>query len=139
MSYTIRFLGTNAAVHAFKRGLGDADINLRPSGNPQGFPSEHTAAAAFGASYLVHDCVQRNKVVQAAAVFGAAFVGASRIEAGKHFLFQVMIGALLGWLGERAIMLFRAMVAAWRRLAVLRRLFSRALRMQSNRLIIARR
>lgn len=123
VSYILRFIGTNAIVHTFKRGLGDADINLRPSGGLQGFPSGHTAAAAFGASYLVHQCVHRNKVLQGAAIFSGAFVGASRIEAGKHFLFQVMVGALIGWLGERGLVLFGVMRASLRRLSVLRRFY----------------
>lgn len=107
LKYTIRFASTMAVVHTFKRGLGDAEINLRPSGGLQGFPSGHTAAAVFGASYLVHDCIQRNKLMQGVAIFSGAYVGASRIEAGKHFLFQVLAGALLGWLGERAAGLFQ--------------------------------
>ncbi len=120
-SYMLRFIGTNAVVHTFKRGLGDAEINLRPSGSQQGFPSGHSAAAVFGASYLVHQCVQRNRVLQGFAIFSGAFVGASRIEAGKHFLFQVMVGALMGWLGERGLVLFRAIRAALRRFSTLRR------------------
>ena len=123
VSYTLRFIGTNAVVHTFKRGLGDTDINLRPSGGLQGFPSGHTAAAVFGASYLVHECVQRNKVLQGVAIFSGVFVGASRIEAGKHFLFQVMVGALIGWLGERVLVLFRAIRAAMRRFGLLRRFY----------------
>ena len=127
-SYMLRFIGTNAAVHGLKRGLGDADINRRPSGSLQGFPSGHTAAAAFGASYLVHQCVQRNKALQGVAVFSAAYVGASRIEAGKHFLFQVMFGALLGWLGERGVVMLCSLRASLRRLGVLRRVYLRSLR-----------
>lgn len=123
VSYTLRFIGTNAVVHTFKRGLGDAEINLRPTGSLQGFPSGHTAAAVFGASYLVHQCLRRNKVLQGVAVFSGAFVGASRIEAGKHFLFQVMVGALFGWLGERGVVLFRAVRASLRRFGVLRRVY----------------
>lgn len=128
MSYMLRFIGTNAVVHTFKRVLGRAEINLRPSGGLKGFPSGHTTAAVFGASYLIHQCVQRNKVLQGVAVFSGAFVGASRIEAGKHYLFQVMFGALIGWLGERALVVFRAMRASLRRLSVLRRFYLGSMR-----------
>lgn len=128
VSYLLRFIGTNAVVQSFKRGLGDAEINLRPSGGERGFPSGHTAAAVFGASYLVHQCVERNKVLQGVAIFSGAFVGASRIEAGKHFLFQVMFGALLGWLGERGLVLFRTMRSSFRRFVLLRRVSLGSLR-----------
>lgn len=115
-SYFLRFTGTMLVVHGFKRGLGEAEINLRPTGNAQGFPSGHTAAAVFGASYLVNDCLVRNKALQGVAILSGAYVGASRIEAGKHFLFQVMLGALTGWLGERSVAALRVASLALRRL-----------------------
>lgn len=99
--YAVKFTATMAVVHGFKRGLGDNEINHRPSGGLQGFPSGHTAAAVFGTSYLVNDCLRKNALLQGLTIFSGAYVGASRIEAGKHFLFQVLAGALLGWLGER--------------------------------------
>ncbi len=115
VNYLLRFTTTMMVVHSLKRGLAGAEINHRPSGNLQGFPSGHTAAATFGASYLVNDCLRRNKLMQGVSIFGGAYVGASRIEAGKHFLFQVMVGALIGWLGERGFAVFAAVRATLRR------------------------
>lgn len=113
--YFVKFASTMAVVHGLKRGLGDAQINLRPSGSQQGFPSGHTASAVFGASYLVNDCLQRSKFMQGAVILGGAYVGASRVEAGKHFLFQVMVGALVGWFGEQGGVFFRGLRSALRR------------------------
>jgi len=90
-------------AHGTKIALGDAPINQRPNGRGEGFPSAHTAAAAFGASSLASDCLKGHPVGQAVSILAAAFVGGSRIEARAHDLIQVMAGALLGWGGERLL------------------------------------
>lgn len=91
-----------AAVHIPKNLLGDMAINQRPRGGNQGFPSGHTATAALGASYLVHECINGNPWMQGLAVLTAGFVGASRADVGAHTAWQVFWGALFGWLSERA-------------------------------------
>lgn len=101
--YAARFAATMVATHAAKRGLGDAALNRRPSGGRQGFPSGHTAAAAYGASFLVRDCGGFVPLLGPAAVLAAALVGGSRIEAGEHDTGQVVAGAGLGLLGDRAL------------------------------------
>ncbi|KPD10623.1 phosphatase PAP2 family protein [Phaeobacter sp. 11ANDIMAR09] len=108
-SYLFRLVSVAAVVHGSKRGLQNAPINLRPSGAQHGFPSGHTAAAAFGTSSLVNSCVKKNPWVKGAIILSGGYVGASRIEVGAHFLFQVVAGALLGWLGERSHILLRAL------------------------------
>lgn len=99
----LRFAGVFVAAHATKRLLGDAPMNLRPGGGDHGFPSAHTAAAAFGASALVHDCIAGHPVARALVVISAAFVGGSRIEVGAHDLWQVLAGGFLGWGGDRVL------------------------------------
>ncbi len=106
-SLLLRYIGVEMVLKSSKHGLGDAAINIRPNGGTMGFPSRHTAAAAFGASSLVHSCITANPWVKGVVIISGGFVGASRIEAGAHFLFQVLAGALLGWLGERSHVLFR--------------------------------
>jgi membrane-associated phospholipid phosphatase len=70
-------------------------VNRRPNGSYKGFPSGHTAAAFYGASYLSRRCVRTRG--QKALLFGlAAFVGGSRIHADKHTAAQVVAGALVG-------------------------------------------
>lgn len=110
-SYLFRLTSVAIVVHGSKRGLQDAPINLRPSGSLHGFPSGHTAAAAFGASSLINSCVKKNPWVQGAIILSGGYVGASRIEVGAHFLFQVLTGALIGWLGERSHILLRSLQA----------------------------
>ncbi len=91
-----RFAGSMVVVHGLKNGLGDAPLNQRPNGRDRGFPSGHTAAAAFGASYLVRECATLLPYAGPAAVLAAGFVGGSRLDANRHDLPQVMAGAVVG-------------------------------------------
>jgi len=97
VDYLLRYTAQLAIVHGSKNALGDAAINQRPRGGLQGMPSGHTATAVFGASNLVHECIQKNPAVQAVVIAAAIFVGGSRIEAGAHNIWQVLLGALVGW------------------------------------------
>lgn len=99
--YLLRFLTMEAVVHGSKNALGDVAINRRPNGGLQGFPSGHTAAATFGASALVHDCIQGSIAAKAVVLIAAGFTGASRIDADKHTIWQVLAGVLVGWGCER--------------------------------------
>jgi len=95
--YVGRYVLMTAIFTATKRSLGDAPINIRPTGGGQGFPSAHTSAASFGATGLISTCLKENPTAQAVAILAAGFVGGSRIEARKHTIWQVMAGAILGW------------------------------------------
>ena len=101
--YLARFAAMEAVVQGSKWELGDRPINRRPNGGLRGFPSGHTAAASFGASALVHDCIRSSAPVKAVVLIAAGFTGASRIEAGKHDIWQVLAGVLTGWLSERLL------------------------------------
>lgn len=101
--YFLRFAGMFVVAHTSKRLLGDAEMNRRPSGGEHGFPSAHTSSAVIGASSLVHDCLKGNPVTQAVVVISAAYVGASRIEARAHDIWQVLAGGLLGWASDRML------------------------------------
>lgn len=103
----LRYIGVEVVLKSSKYGLSDAAINIRPNGGTKGFPSGHTTAAVFGTSSLVHSCITANPWVRGVVIISGGYVGASRIEAGAHFLFQVLAGVLLGWLGERSHLLFR--------------------------------
>lgn len=102
VEYLGRYLVMFAAAHTAKRAFGDAAFNIRPNGGDHGMPSAHTATAVLGASRLVSDCLAGNLVVQSAAILSAGFVGASRIDAGAHTIWQVLFGAILGLLCDRA-------------------------------------
>ncbi|MBM9593514.1 phosphatase PAP2 family protein [Roseitranquillus sediminis] len=101
--YLLRFLGMWTTTHASKQGLGEAAINIRPGGGDLGFPSGHTSASAFGASSLVFACLTDAPLIKTGVVFAAAFTGASRIEADKHTIWQVLAGAIWAVLWERAL------------------------------------
>ncbi len=101
--YALRFVGMWLATHGTKTVLGDAAINIRPHGGGSGFPSAHTSASVFGASSLVHDCVTGNPWVQGAVILSAGYVGGSRMQARAHDVWQVLFGALYGWLFERLL------------------------------------
>lgn len=102
LQYFGRFLLMEALLHGSKTALAGAPINRRPNGGGSGFPSGHTTASAFGATALVQGCLATNKGAQAVVVIGAGFVGTSRVEAGAHTIWQVVAGALLGWLVQVA-------------------------------------
>jgi membrane-associated phospholipid phosphatase len=101
--FLARYAVMFTAAHGSKQALGDAPANRRPNGGGQGFPSAHTSTAVLGASALVHGCLQAAPLAQAAVIGAAAFVGASRIEAGAHDIWQVLAGALLGFAADRAL------------------------------------
>lgn len=114
VEYAIRYIAVEIVLKSSKIGLGTRELNRRPNGDYYGFPSGHTTAAAYGASYLVHSCIERNLLVKGAVIISAGYVGSSRIEADKHTVIQVLFGVLLGWGGDR--LLRRTAAPAFRRL-----------------------
>ncbi|WP_457645676.1 phosphatase PAP2 family protein [Profundibacter sp.] len=101
----LRFVGQEVAVEASKHALGNASINQRPNGNSYGFPSGHTAAAFYGASYLSRQCLHsRGGKILAFSL--ATAVGASRIHANSHTVGQVIAGALVGVAFDRVKVTF---------------------------------
>ena len=102
VEYLGRYLAMFAAAHGAKRVFGDARFNIRPNGGGKGMPSAHTSTAALGASRLVGDCLKGNFFVQSAVVLAGGWVGASRIVAGAHTIWQVLFGAILGLVCDRA-------------------------------------
>jgi membrane-associated phospholipid phosphatase len=101
--YLVRYVVMFVAAHGSKQALGEAEVNQRPTGGLEGMPSAHTSTAVLGASSLAHGCLRGSLPGQAAAVLGAGFVGASRIEADQHDIWQVLAGALLGLGCDRAL------------------------------------
>lgn len=95
-SYAARFAGLMAVVHGAKNGLGTVPANVRPGGGTRGFPSGHTAAAAFGTSALLRTCMAAVPGAGPVLVLAAGYVAGSRIEAGRHTLVQVVAGAVAG-------------------------------------------
>ena len=115
VDFFVRYWVQWGIVHGSKAALGDAKINQRPNGNYSGMPSGHTATAVPGASNLVHECLTGSPWVKGVVILTAGFVGGSRIESEAHTIWQVLAGALVGWLTERA---FRKMSPlAWMRQA----------------------
>ncbi len=100
--FALRYVAQWGVVQSSKQILGTTPINQRPNGNYRGMPSGHTATAVFGASNIVHQCIHKNPAARAVVLLTAGFVGASRIDAEAHNIWQVLAGALVGWLGDRA-------------------------------------
>lgn len=94
--YFLRYALGLGAVHAFKNGLPDEGINLRPDGGGNGFPSGHTYSATYGASYLVRQCSQRVPYLGTIAAVAASYTAVTRVESGKHSSFQVLFGMIFG-------------------------------------------
>lgn len=100
--YLLRYVAMLGTAHATKAALGDAAINERPRGGDAGMPSAHTSTAVLGASSLVHGCLSGHPLAQGAVILGAGMVGVSRVETGWHSAAQVIWGAVLGWICDRA-------------------------------------
>jgi len=98
----LRFVAMEAVVQGSKSALGETGINARPRGGHRGFPSAHSAHAAFGASALVRDCVAGSAVLRTGLIVAAGFTGASRVDAGAHNAWQVLVGWIVGIGFERA-------------------------------------
>jgi membrane-associated phospholipid phosphatase len=92
-----RFAVLQVGVKGSKHLFGESPISLRPDGGDRGFPSGHTAVATFGAVQVIRHCAPLHPVTNAAAVAAAALAGGSRIESGRHTLWQTMAGAVWGW------------------------------------------
>lgn len=94
--YFGRYVGLEVMIKGPKALLGALEINQRPNGGLSGFPSGHTAVATFGAAGLAKTCLAQSKQGQVVVYLAAAYVGGSRVESDKHYLFQTIAGALLG-------------------------------------------
>jgi membrane-associated phospholipid phosphatase len=92
-----RFAVLQVGVKGSKSLFGESAISRRPDGGDRGFPSGHTAVATFGAAQVIRHCAPLHPVTNAAALAAAAFTGGSRIESGRHSLWQTMAGAAWGW------------------------------------------
>jgi len=80
-------------------GLKYAFNRTRPNGGAYSYPSGH-ASVAFTAAGVTH--AHFGTVWGAVAYVGAAYVGFSRMQENKHYLTDVIAGAILGsYLGER--------------------------------------
>jgi len=129
--FWLRYVVGFSVTHGFKRGLGDIELNTRPHGGPHGFPSGHSAAAAFGATWLIQNCIMNNILVKTGVIVAAGFVGGSRIEAGAHDVWQVLVGWMFG-IGYA--MAFRAPSRGRRAIALVLRSIGRAIRLPVNTL-----
>lgn len=92
-----RFFVLQIGIKGPKYLIGESPISQRPDGGQKGFPSGHTAVATFGAAQMIRHCSTLHPVTRAAGVAAAAFTGGSRIESGRHSLWQTMAGAIWGW------------------------------------------
>ena len=121
-SVTTRYVAGFVSVHFLKNVLPSDGINMRPDGGSHGFPSGHTYAATFGASYIARQCASKIPYIGPIAALGAGFTGASRVDAQKHNPFQVFFGALFGLVFDRA---FQSAESRSRRNALLKKLFNK--------------
>lgn len=133
VDYLARYAVLLAGIHGSKAGLGALPVNIRPNGHYQGFPSGHTATAAFGAHGVVRACVRGSLLGQATAVLAAGFTGGSRIEAQQHTLWQVLAGAVWGMICDAAIRRRRTRGRLARIGSALQGVLSRASRFRKTR------
>ncbi|WP_347140118.1 phosphatase PAP2 family protein [Paracoccus sp. SSK6] len=86
-----------AVVWGLKSWLDGTPISVRPSGEGKGFPSGHSAAAAFGAADLAGKCFPDDRAAGIGLYGAAGLTAASRVHAGEHTMQQALTGALIGF------------------------------------------
>lgn len=86
-----------AVVWGLKSWLDGTPISVRPTGEGQGFPSGHSAAAAFGAADLAGKCFPDDRAAGIGLYGAAGLTAASRVHAGEHTVQQAVTGALIGF------------------------------------------
>ncbi|MBF9030554.1 phosphatase PAP2 family protein [Rhodobacterales bacterium HKCCE3408] len=96
--YTMRYIALTVTYNLSKHGLGETALNARPNGGFEGFPSGHTSVSAYGAAGIARTCLAANPPAQVAAGMAAGLVGGTRIDVGAHNVWQVLGGAILGWI-----------------------------------------
>ncbi|MFC3168595.1 phosphatase PAP2 family protein [Paracoccus fontiphilus] len=84
-------------VLGLKTWLDGTPVSVRPSGEGKGFPSGHSAAAAFGAADLAGKCFPDDPAAGIGLYGVAGLAAASRVHAGEHTAQQVLTGALIGF------------------------------------------
>lgn len=90
----LQALGSTAAAFAVSQGLKEAFPETRPDGNGRdSFPSGH-ASVAFAAAASLQNRYGWEVGVPAQLVAG--FVGVARIQARRHFWYDVLAGAAIG-------------------------------------------
>ena len=88
---------TGLITFGFKHSVG----RTRPNGSSTlSFPSGHSSAAFAAATIVDH---HYGRVASVAAYATASFVAASRLDADKHFLSDVVAGAALGYVVGRTV------------------------------------
>lgn len=95
--FAVRGVLQAALVWGMKQYFDGRPISRRPSGEGEGFPSGHTAAAFFGAADLAGKCFDDQPEAGALAYGAAGLTGWSRLDAGQHTPQQVWTGALIGF------------------------------------------
>ena len=86
-----------AVVWGLKSWLDGTPISIRPTGEGHGFPSGHSAAAAFGAADLAGKCFPDDRAAGIGLYGAAGLTAASRVHAGEHTVQQAVTGALIGF------------------------------------------
>ncbi len=94
----IQFAKSLAVSQLVTEGLKSATHKRRPNGGCcRSFPSGHTSAAFMGAGFI-HKRYSLKYAIPA--YIGATYVGYSRVQADKHYVVDVVAGALVGTLSS---------------------------------------
>ena len=95
--FAVRGVLQAAVVWGLKAWLDGTPLSVRPNGDGKGFPSGHSAAAAFGAADLAGKCFPDDRAAGIGLYGAAGLTAASRVHAGDHTPQQALTGALIGF------------------------------------------
>lgn len=85
-----------AAIHGPRNMVGDHPWNARPDGGSIGMISGHAAAATFGTTALLTQCITALPWVRVTLIITTGFVAVTRVESERHYTWQVLAGVLVG-------------------------------------------
>lgn len=95
--FAVRGALQTVLVLGLKTWLDGTPVSVRPNGEGKGFPSGHSAAAAFGAADLAGKCFPDDRAAGIGLYGAAGLTAASRVHAGEHTAQQALTGALIGF------------------------------------------
>lgn len=95
--FAIRGALQAVVVLGLKTWLDGTPISVRPNGQGRGFPSGHSASAAFGTADLGGKCFPDDRAAGIGLYGAAGLTAASRVHAGEHTMQQALTGALIGF------------------------------------------
>lgn len=98
----VSYIASDFVVHNTKHWVKSIRPGRGPESTDYSFPSQHTAMAFVGATFLHHELGYISPWISVAGYLTACYVGYSRIARNRHWTSDVLMGAAVGILMTNA-------------------------------------